>query len=168
MNVSRFLESVENFLGATSDNTRDTAAREFSSTSGTKISEPAPASNAPYMEGRIDDLISCETERDVDDLEYGAFEVDKGGTILRYNDIEADINGPRVNDCVGLNLFTEIAPCTRRPEFLGRFLDGVKSGHLDAVFQWRFTYKEKATKVWVCMKTEPRTKNTYWIFFKRL
>lgn len=172
MKLQKFLGSVESFLtnaGRDTDKELSTLSRHLSGT-GEQAPEPSPATEAPYkVDARMAEVMAgkAEASRRLQELPYGAFEVDKGGTVLRYNNCEESITGIK-HDCVGLNLFTEIAPCTRRPDFLGRFMDGVEQGNLNALFQYTFTFQGASTKVWVCMKTDPRNPNSHWVFFKRM
>ena len=63
--------------------------------------------------------------------------------------------------------FDEIAPCTKRPEFYGRFRDGVEQGDLNTLFEYEFDYKMNPTKVKVHMK-KSLTGDSYWILVKRI
>ena len=63
---------------------------------------------------------------------------------------------------VGRNFFRDIAPCTSRREFLGRFAAGVKSGRLDVTFSYLFDFKMKPRHVTVHLKKSYYDQN-YWI-----
>jgi photoactive yellow protein len=165
--ITKFLDSVERFLH--SDQT-DVETQFRSLAHAMNNPQPAPLTDSPLSEDtRMSDTLAgtAEAERHLDSLPFGAFLLDKSGTVLRYNDTETKIHGmPR--EAVGQNMFTEIAPCTRRPEFLGVFLDGVQKKNLNALFNYEFTFKGSSTRVWVCMKNDPHKEDQYWIFFKRL
>lgn len=103
----------------------------------------------------------------IDDLAFGAIKLDANGTILRYNAAESDITGRKIADVVGKNFFTEVAPCTHRPEFYGRFAKGVKAGQLDDLFEYVFDHQMKPTKVKVHMRKAVMDES-YWVFVKRL
>jgi photoactive yellow protein len=167
--ITKFLDSVERFLQ--NENGLDTASQFRSLAGNLSHATPAPLTHTPLME---DPFMSntlegtAEAEKHLDSLPYGAFLLDKAGTVIRYNDTEAAIHGGIPKECVGQNFFTEIAPCTRRPEFLGRFLDGVGKRDLNALFNFEFTFQGSSTRVWVCMKKDPHVEEAYWIFLKRL
>ena len=103
----------------------------------------------------------------LDDLSFGAIQLDSMGTILKYNAAEGGITGRDPGDMVGQNFFRDVAPCTRSPEFYGQFMDGVQAGHLDTVFEYTFDYRMTPTTVNVHMKGSP-TDGTHWIFVKRI
>ena len=53
---------------------------------------------------------------------------------------------------IGRNFFNEIAPCCNKPSFRGVFDAGVRSGHLNAIFDYVFDYKMNPTRVKIQMK----------------
>ncbi|MFB6259321.1 MAG: photoactive yellow protein, partial [Thiohalorhabdaceae bacterium] len=87
----------------------------------------------------------------LDELSFGAIQLDSLGTILQYNAAEGAITGRDPSQMVGRNFFREVAPCTRSPEFYGKFMDGVQAGHLDTVFEYTFDYRMTPTTVKVHM-----------------
>ncbi|GAC1491594.1 MAG: hypothetical protein NVS2B8_20830 [Vulcanimicrobiaceae bacterium] len=107
------------------------------------------------------------SEREIDELAFGAVEVDADGKILRYNAAEAEISGRDVNDMIGRNFFSDVAPCTQGPNFEGKFRDGVAAKKLDVQFTYLFDYKMTATQVRVRMQ-DATTPGSYWIFVKRV
>ena len=66
---------------------------------------------------------------------------------------------------MGRNFFRDIAPCTRTPEFHGRFAEGMAAGRLDALFEYVFPFPRRRMKVWINMRlgAEP---GTAWIFVR--
>jgi photoactive yellow protein len=115
----------------------------------------------------IENVLSKMKETELDTLAFGAIQLDKEGKILMYNAAEAKITGRNPKDVIGKNFFTEIAPCTRRPEFYGTFLEGVKNDNLNTMFEYVFDYKMNPTKVKVHMK-KALVGDTYWVIVKRL
>jgi len=107
------------------------------------------------------------TDNQIDELAFGAIQLDSTGKILKYNVHEGDITGRKPEDVIGKNFFNEVAPCTKTPQFYGAFREGVSSGDLNAMFEYEFDYKMKPTKVKVHMK-KALAGDTYWIFVKRL
>jgi photoactive yellow protein len=106
------------------------------------------------------------SETEIDGLAFGAVELDGDGVILKYNAAEGDITGRDPKDAIGKNFFTEVAPCTRSPEFYGQFREGVKSGNLNTIFEYTFDYNMAPTKVKIHMK-KSLSGDSYWVFVKR-
>ncbi|MCC5811015.1 MAG: photoactive yellow protein [Ectothiorhodospiraceae bacterium] len=106
-------------------------------------------------------------EGDIDQLAFGAIQLDGTGRILQYNAAEGDITGRDPKAVIGKNFFKDVAPCTNSKEFRGRFDEGVQSGDLNTMFEYVFDYEMKPTKVKVHMK-KALVGNSYWIFVKRI
>ncbi|WP_097461249.1 photoactive yellow protein [Mangrovitalea sediminis] len=115
----------------------------------------------------IENTLSKMSGTQLDALAFGAIELDKTGTVLKYNAAEGDITGRNPKDVIGKNFFRQVAPCTNRPEFRGRFDDGVKGDNLNTMFEYTFDYNMKPTKVKVHMK-KALVGDSYWVFVKRL
>ena len=115
----------------------------------------------------IDNVLARLTNDQIDDLAFGAIQLDRDGTVLAYSRAEGRLTGRDPKDVVGRNFFTDVAPCTRRPEFHGRFVDGVKSGKLSTVFDYTFDYRMNPTRVRVHMK-KALVGDSYWVLVKRL
>ena len=93
----------------------------------------------------------CSVE-EIDRLPFGVIKVDRKGTILFYNDTEGRLAGFAPANVVGRNFFRDIAPCTNRPEFLGRFLHGVKTGRFDVTFRYLFAFRSREAVVRVTFR----------------
>jgi len=114
----------------------------------------------------IDDVMQKMDRNEIANLPYGAVEIDRNGTILFYNQAEADICNREVRGHVGRNFFRDVAPCTNRPEFKGRFEEIVFQGKSMANFDYTFDYNMKPTRVSIQMKKG--SGDSVWIFVKRL
>ena len=90
-----------------------------------------------------------------DGLPFGLVKLDLTGTILEYNMAEGDLTGVDPKWAIGKNFFDDVALCTKTQAFYGRFLEGVKKGFLNAVFDYTFDHREVATQVKVHMVTIP-------------
>lgn len=88
-----------------------------------------------------------------DRMQFGIIELDRQGTIIAYNMGEARISGRNPEDMIGKNFFSDIAPCTQTPEFLGRFKAGIAKGSLSARFDYLFDFKMDPVVVRVTMVT---------------
>lgn len=115
----------------------------------------------------IENVLARMNSKELDKLAFGAIQVDKTGKILYYNVMESEITGRKPEEVIGKNFFTEVAPCTRRPEFYGAFVKGVANNDLGVIFEYVFDYNMKPTKVKVHMK-KALIGDTYWILVKRL
>jgi len=115
----------------------------------------------------VENVLARMSDTQLDQLSFGAVQVDAKGTILKYNTTEGDITGRDPKAVVGKNFFTEIAPCTNRREFKGIFDAGVKQGNLNTLFEYVFDYQMTSMKVKVHMK-RAISGGSYWIFVKRL
>jgi photoactive yellow protein len=88
-------------------------------------------------------------------LPFGLVKLDLTGKILEYNMAEGDLTGVSPEWALGKNFFDEVALCTKTQAFYGRFVEGVKKGFVNAVFDYTFDHREVATKVKVHMVTVP-------------
>ena len=115
----------------------------------------------------IENTLANMKDGDLDQLAFGAIQLDGNGKILQYNAAEGDITGRNPNSVIGKHFFTDVAPCTDSKEFRGRFEEGVKSGEMNTMFEYVFDYQMKPTKVKVHMK-KALVGNSFWIFVKRV
>ena len=88
-------------------------------------------------------------------LPFGLVKLDLKGKILEYNMAEGDLTGVDPAWAMGKNFFDDVALCTKTQAFYGRFVEGVKRGFMNVVFDFTFDHREIATKVKVHMFTMP-------------
>lgn len=115
----------------------------------------------------VENVLGKMNEAQLNKLAFGAVEIDASGRILKYNAVEGAITGRDPKTVVGKNFFTEVAPCTNRPEFKGVFDAGVRNNDLNTMFEYVFDHQMKPTKVKIHMK-RAISGNSYWIFVKRV
>ena len=115
----------------------------------------------------IENVLAKFTAKEVDELAFGAVQLDAKGTVLQYNAAESGITGRARQDVIGKNFFRDVAPCTNAPKFKGVFDAGVRAGNLNTMFEYVFDYKMAATKVKIHMK-KAIADDSFWIFVKRL
>lgn len=108
---------------------------------------------------RIDVL----TPAELDQLPFGAIQLDAGGTILQFNEYEANLSNRRAPDTIGRNFFHEVAPCTNVREFHGRFVEGIARGDLRETFDFRFAFRQAPRDVRVTLFYSAPTR-TVWVF----
>jgi len=120
-----------------------------------------------FGENNIENTLAKMSDSQLDKVAFGAIELDGTGKILKYNAAEGDITGRDPKSVIGKNFFRDVAPCTSRPEFKGKFDEGVKNGDLNTLFEYVFDYNMTPTKVKVHMK-KALSGDSYWVFVKRL
>ena len=120
-----------------------------------------------FYKADIHNVLSKVSSHEIDKLAFGAVELDRNGTVLRYNATEGAITGRNPATVLGKNFFRDVAPCTSRPAFKGVFEAGVTANNLNTMFEYVFDYQMKPTKVKVHMKKAISGDN-FWIFVKRL
>ena len=88
-----------------------------------------------------------------DDLAFGLVGMDADGIVFAYNRFESECAGISAERCIGLNFFTDVAPCTNNYLVAGRFED---ESTLDETIDYVFTLKMRPTRVALRMlKSEP-------------
>jgi photoactive yellow protein len=120
-----------------------------------------------FEQDDIQNVLAKLKPEEIDDLTFGVIQVDEDGKILFYSVSESKLAGRDAAQVIGKNFFNDVAPCARRPEFYGRFLEGVKSGRLNVVFEYIFDYKMNPTRVRVRMENT-HVKGKYWILVRRV
>ena len=120
-----------------------------------------------FGQGDLDNVLAHMSSREIDDLAFGAIQLNAAGKILAYNATESTITGRRKDAVIGRNFFDDVAPCCNKPGFRGVFDAGVKAGNLNAIFDYTFDYQMNPTRVKIHMK-KAVADDTYWVFVKRL
>ena len=115
----------------------------------------------------VENVLSKMNDAQLNNLAFGSIELDATGKILKYNAVEGAITGRDPKAVIGKSFFTEVAPCTNRPEFKGVFDAGVRANNLNTLFEYVFDHQMKPTKVKIHMK-RAISGNTYWVFVKRV
>lgn len=115
----------------------------------------------------VENVLARMDDTQLDQLAFGAIELDAVGTILKFNAAEAAITGRDPQAVIGKNFFTDVAPCTNRREFKGVFDAGVRAKSLNTMFEYVFDHQMKPTKVKIHMM-QSLSGGTYWIFVKRV
>lgn len=126
-----------------------------------------PPSIVSFGKEDVENVLARMTPQELDELAFGAIQLDAHGKVLAYNATEASITGRDAGDVVGRNFFRDVAPCTDTPRFRGVFDEGVRAGKLNTMFEYVFDYRMSPTRVKIHMK-KAIVGDTYWIFVKRL
>lgn len=114
----------------------------------------------------LDNIMASLSPDEIDRLAFGAIQLDAAGKVLSFNATESAITGRDPASVIGRNFFGEIAPCCNKPAFRGVFDEGVRTGNLNAIFDYVFDYRMNPTRVKIQMKAA-LTGNTYWVFVRR-
>ena len=88
-------------------------------------------------------------------LPFGLVKLDTQGIVLEYNMAEGQIAGVDPNWAIGKSFFDEVAVCTKTAAFYGVFMEGVKKGFLNAVFDYTFDSRSQNARVKVQMVMVP-------------
>ena len=115
----------------------------------------------------IDNVLEGMSDRQINELAFGAIQLDASGKILSYNDAESTITGRKASTVIGQDFFRDVAPCTNTRKFRGAFDAGVKAANLNIMFEYVFDYKMNPTKVKIHMK-KAISGDTFWILVARL
>jgi photoactive yellow protein len=127
------------------------------------MTKPSVPFVTPADAERIDHMPAAE----LNELPFGAIQLDRKGTILRYNRHESELTGRAAERVIGRNFFEDVAPCTNVREFAGRFREGVARGELHAVFPYRFDFEMAARDVTVTLFYS-QTTDTAWVFVREI
>lgn len=114
----------------------------------------------------IDNRLAKMSSSQIDQLAFGAIQLEANGTIVQYNEAEGAITGRSPAKVIGRNFFTDVAPCTNTPKFKGAF-DKVVKDRSNVMLEYTFDYQMAPTKVKVHMKPA-LVGGTFWIFVKRI
>ena len=126
-----------------------------------------PLEQVKFGKSDIENVIGTMSAKQIDDLAFGAIQLDAAGTIMTFNLMEGAMTGRDPKAVIGKNFFKDVAPCTSTPAFEGVFREGVKNDDLNTIIEYTFDYQMTATKVKVHMKRAIHG-GSYWIFVKRL
>ena len=126
-----------------------------------------PLEQLKFDKSDIENVIGKMSDKQIDGLAFGAIELDRDGTIIRFNATEGTLTGRDPKAVIGKNFFRVVAPCTATPAFEGVFHAGVRDDNLNTMFEYLFDYQMTPTKVKVHMKRAING-GSYWIFVKRL
>jgi photoactive yellow protein len=105
------------------------------------------------------------TGTQIEQLTFGAIQLDRTGTIVQYNAIEGAITSGSPAQVIGKNFFEEVAPFANTPDFKGAFESVVKD-RSSVMIEYIIDYPLTPTTVNVHMKPALVGGN-FWIVVKR-
>lgn len=107
------------------------------------------------------------TEDELDSLPVGMIQLDRAGTVLRFNQTESSLARMDKSDALGRSFFDEVAPCTRVQEFYGRFVEGVENRNLHTVFPYQFRFRDGRQKNVIISMFYSASTETVWVLVQR-
>lgn len=110
----------------------------------------------PLLQAKLDALRDDPAE--YDRLDFGLVVMDLEGTVTAYNTVESRFAGVSPKRAVGLNFFTDVAPCTNNYLVSGRF-EGAPV--LDEAIDYVFTVKMHPTRVRLRLLRDDRSGRQY-------
>lgn len=107
------------------------------------------------------------TENELDRLPVGMIQLDREGTVLKFNQTESRLANYEKESALGRNFFDEVAPCTKVQEFHGRFLEGVSRRSLHVSFPYEFQFRDGRRKDVIVSMFYSRSTDTIWVQVQR-
>lgn len=101
----------------------------------------------------------------IDQLPFGAIRLDATWTVLTYSKREAQLSGRGDRPTVGLDFFTEIAPCMNNPDFKGRIERAIAARTLDIEFSHIGDFSDRDRELQV--RVQSAFDGGIWIFLTR-
>ncbi len=86
------------------------------------------------------------TEDELDTLPMGMIQLDRNGTVLKFNQAESSLAKVDKKDAIGKSFFDEVAPCTKVQQFHGAFVQGVQQRSLHTAFPYQFRFRDGRQK----------------------
>jgi photoactive yellow protein len=107
------------------------------------------------------------TEDELDSLPVGMIQLDRAGTVLRFNQTESSLARMEKGEALGKSFFDEVAPCTKVQEFHGKFVEGVQNRNLHTVFPYQFRFRDGRQKNVVISMFYSGSTETVWVLVQR-
>lgn len=104
-----------------------------------------------YQGAEVGSQLANMPAQERNNLPYGIIKLGEDGTILEFNLMESTITGLDQSDVLGKNFFSEVAPCTKTPQFFGKFQEAFEKQFLNTVFDYMFDYKMEPVRVKIHM-----------------
>jgi photoactive yellow protein len=99
-------------------------------------------------------------------LPFGVIKLTAGGVVEFYSAREAELSGRGDRPILGLEFFTNIAPCMDTPQFRGRIESAVASGKLDAEFNHIGDFSDRDREL--AVRAQSASDGGIWLFLMRL
>ncbi len=83
----------------------------------------------------------------LDLLPFGIIELNEDGTVVAFNTAEESLSHRSKDEVIGLNFFSEVAPCADVKEYHGRFREFLKGKALTEKFNYTYYFKSSTLEV---------------------
>jgi photoactive yellow protein len=107
------------------------------------------------------------TEDELDNLPVGMIQLDRAGTVLKFNQTESSLARMEKTEALGKSFFDEVAPCTKVQEFYGKFVEGVENRNLHTVFPYQFRFRDGRQKNVMISMFYSGSTDTVWVLVQR-
>lgn len=107
------------------------------------------------------------TEDELDSLPVGMIQLDRDGTVLKFNQTESSLARVEKGEALGKSFFDEVAPCTKVQDFYGRFVEGVQNRNLHTVFPYQFRFRDGRQKNVMISMFYSGSTETVWVLVQR-
>ncbi|HEX8391224.1 MAG TPA: PAS domain-containing protein [Longimicrobium sp.] len=107
------------------------------------------------------------TQDELDNLPVGMIQLDRNGTVLKFNQTESSLARVEKSDAIGKSFFDEVAPCTKVQQFYGAFVTGVEKRNLHTVFPYQFRFRDGREKNVVISMFYSGSTDTVWVLVQR-
>jgi photoactive yellow protein len=96
----------------------------------------------PFEAPDLVDQVEAMSEAERDALPYGIIKLDASGLVQVYSRSEAAQSGRKKRPTVGLDFFSEVAPCMANPDMRGRVEAAKVRGSVDVEIGWIGDFKD--------------------------
>ncbi|KQN31975.1 hypothetical protein ASF00_04245 [Sphingomonas sp. Leaf34] len=103
--------------------------------------------------------------KEIDVLPFGAIRLDPKGAVVLFSEAEARLSGFGARPRIGLNFFTQIAPCMNTESFRSAAERAVSAGTFNAEFTHIGDFDDRDRELTV--KIQSASDGGMWIFLRR-
>ena len=103
----------------------------------------SPATALAFDAEGVAHALRVASDQVLDALEFGVVELDRPGTVLRYNATESRYSGLSAERVVGRSFFVEVAPCSNNRKVARRY----DEASIDETITYTFAFRMKQVPV---------------------
>jgi photoactive yellow protein len=107
------------------------------------------------------------SEDELDKLPVGMIQLNRDGTVLKFNQAESSLAKVDKKDAIGKSFFDDVAPCTKVQQFHGAFVKGVEDRNLHTIFPYQFRFRDGRQKNVVISMFYSTSTDTVWVTVQR-
>lgn len=102
----------------------------------------------------------------INQLPFGVIKLTAAGLVEFYSAREAELSGRGDRPILGMEFFTNIAPCMNTPQFWGQIDAAVAAGKLDAEFSHIGDFSDRDREL--AIRAQSAADGGIWLFLMRL